>query len=365
MCFPRSMTSGLTLTTHQLALLIRPAANGVYRAQLPELARAELTAVHHLLTGTAPISVSLRTEGRAEFLDVELSDEAMSGAFGMALDNLSFVHCVFEVSGEEGTKRPHTPRDMQLLDQFPSDLISIQRYAGKTNEMWTHLGVVLAASAARRLSGGIWNGSAPVKMFDPMAGRGTTINRALMFGWDCAGIELDKTSFDDWATFSKHYLREHRVKHQHNRIRLKPQGERVTVTVSSGAEKAELPRAINIDLVQGKLADARKYFSKNSFDAVFADLPYGVQHTGTSGKSGAPDIEGLVAETLSSITGVVRAGGGVAFSWNTHNLGRNRMQAMLTDAGLEVVEADELGEISFTHIVDRSIRRDIVIARLP
>lgn len=350
----------------RVALLVRPAANRVYRRQLAAMAHAELVATHHLLTGRAPEHVAPRTVGRAEFLEVDVDDDALAGAFGAAMHNLSFVHAAFDVVPGPDDEHVYRPVDVPPLDQFPSDLITIQRYSGKTNEMWTHLGMALAVSASSCDHHGVWSGAVKPFLLDPMSGRGTTLNRALTFGWDSAGIEVDKAAFHDHASFLKNYLRDHRVKHAYDRHRLKPSGERLDVRVTSGPDTAELRDTVSMSVVRGEVGDARTWFAADTFDAVFTDLPYNVQHAGRGGGRGkkARPLEEVVGEALRSIASVARPGAGVALSWNTRSIPRGDLEAWMRDAGIPPVAPAEIGEVSFAHHVDRTIHRDLAIGRV-
>jgi len=88
------------------------------------------------------------------------------------------------------------PLELSRWDQLDSDLVSIQKYAGKTNEAFTKLllNVTLAASAfkAERRA---------LSVLDPLCGRGTTLNQALMYGFHATGVELDKKDFEAYALF--------------------------------------------------------------------------------------------------------------------------------------------------------------------
>ena len=65
---------------------------------------------------------------------------------------------------------------------------------------------VTVLAAGRRLDG-------PLTVLDPLCGRGTTINQALMYGYDGIGIELDGKDVDAYAAFLKTWLRRKRIKH--------------------------------------------------------------------------------------------------------------------------------------------------------
>jgi hypothetical protein len=51
----------------------------------------------------------------------------------------------------------------------------------------------------------------------------------------------------------------------------------------------------------------------------------------------------------------------MALSWNTRTLSRHELLAALDGAGLEIVDCGD--DASFSHQVDRSIARDVIVAR--
>jgi len=122
------------------------------------------------------------------------------------LANLSSVYGLFEVVGD-----PAAAGTAGALARFDDDLITIPKYAGKTNEQFTklllNLTLLASARAPRMLDG-------PVTVLDPLCGRGTTLNQALMYGYDAIGIERDGKDIDAYAAFLRTWLRRKRLKHQ-------------------------------------------------------------------------------------------------------------------------------------------------------
>ena len=51
-------------------------------------------------------------------------------------------------------------------------------------------------------------------MLDPLCGRGTTLNQALMYGFDAAGMDRDRKDFEAYAAFIQTWLKRKRVKHR-------------------------------------------------------------------------------------------------------------------------------------------------------
>ena len=50
-------------------------------------------------------------------------------------------------------------------------------------------------------------------MLDPLCGRGTTLNQALMYGYDGLGVETDGKDVDAYAAFLRTWLKRKRLKH--------------------------------------------------------------------------------------------------------------------------------------------------------
>ena len=100
---------------------------------------------------------------------------------------------------------------LRRLDRFDDDLLTILKYPGKTNEQFTKLllNVTLASSAfagepgRRRLA-----------VLDPLCGRGTTLNQALMYGFDAYGADIDARDVEAYAVFIQRWLKDKRLKHQ-------------------------------------------------------------------------------------------------------------------------------------------------------
>src|SRR4051812_21022790 len=188
----------------QYALLILPSTNRVYADASIALTQAELAAFNRAVLGDRLSAVEPRTIGGVPYVmfDAEQVDERDT-AF---LANLSSVYALFEVVGD--LLRPIA---LQPLDRFDDDLITIQKYQGKTNEHFTKLllNVTLLASAAapdmltRKL-----------RVLDPLCGRGTTLNQALMYGFDAAGVDRDQKDFEAYAAFIQTWLKRKRIKHK-------------------------------------------------------------------------------------------------------------------------------------------------------
>ena len=77
--------------------------------------------------------------------------------------------------------------DTGLHSPLPPDLVMTRRYKGKTNELFTQF----MCNLARYSSDFAVEPWASLRLFDPLAGGGTTLFTALVLGADVAGVEKD------------------------------------------------------------------------------------------------------------------------------------------------------------------------------
>jgi hypothetical protein len=344
------------------ALLLRASANRVFGASTFDLAAAELHALGDRALG-GPATIERAAIAGVEYLvaavDRPLADRAVD-----VLANLSGLHALFEVE-DDGRFHPLPFEPRRVLDE---DLVTIQRYVGKTNEQFTHLLVNLAlASGDGCLER--WMAGERLRLLDPVCGRGSTLNRAALHGIDALGIEVEQRDVAAYETFVTTWLQDKRLKHAVQRATLRKgrptAAHRVTITY--GPPKDPDAQRV-IDVVHDDSRSARDHHKARSIDLLVADLPYGVQHgsassdaaKGTRERSRGP--EGFLAEALPVWGELLRPGGGVALAWNRRTLSRERLVALAVQAGLEVGEA---GDERFVHRVDRSITRDVLIGRRP
>ena len=119
---------------------------------------------------------------------------------------------------------PATPSarcTLQRLDCLDDDLLTILKYQGKTNELFTKLLLnvtVLASGSAPRML------TDRLRVLDPLCGRGTTLNQVLMYGWHAAGVDVDSADFDAYAAFLPRWLKDKRLKHTATTAKLRRDG---------------------------------------------------------------------------------------------------------------------------------------------
>ncbi|MFL6205947.1 MAG: TRM11 family SAM-dependent methyltransferase [Acidimicrobiales bacterium] len=338
------------------ALLLRASGNRVFGESAFDLAIGELELFGaRALEGSAS-AARTRIAG-VDYLTVDLAQPIAPTELDV-LANLSGLHALFEVD-DHGRFRPLECTPRRVLDE---DLVTIQRYAGKTNEAFTHLLLNLALASGE---GAVerWLAGERLRLLDPVCGRGTTLNRAALHGIDAHGIEREQRDVAAYDTFVTTWLQDKRLKHTVQRATLR-RGRATTahrVTITYGASKDTSTHRV-IDVVHDDSRFARDHLTARSVDLLVGDLPYGVQHgsTGSSGRARGP--EAFLVEALPVWRDVLRPGAGVALSWNRRTLARARLVELASEAGLEVAGPED---DRFVHRVDRSITRDVLVGRRP
>jgi SAM-dependent methyltransferase len=341
----------------EYALLILPSANRVYAQAATDLTLAELAVFNEAVLDGRLTDLAATWIGGVGY--VTFAADELSERDTRFLSNASAAYALYRREGDLLGPVPLT-----ALDQFDDDLISIPKYPGKTNEQFTKLllnvTVLASAFAAESLD-------RPLRVLDPLCGRGTTLNQALTYGYDAAGIDLDGRDVEAYATFIRTYLKRKRIKHQAEygpvRRNKRVVGHRLTATLAPSKEQYKAGQTLSLDVVHADTIRAGEFFRPASFDVLVADAPYGVQHgsrTVAEGLRRAP--LDLLAGALPVWVDLLRPGGAVGISWNTHVAKREAAADCLRDAGLEVLDGPYA---RFEHRVDQAITRDILVARHP
>ncbi|QKG26143.1 TRM11 family SAM-dependent methyltransferase [Actinomadura verrucosospora] len=346
-------------------LLVSPSHNRVYAQSAAALVKAELAVFGERALGGRVRDIEETSIGGVPY--VTFSADGLTETDVRLLSNLSSLYALFEIEGEL-----LRPVGLRPLDLFPSDLLTIQRYSGKTNEYFTKLLLNVTAMATDSPMDLV---TGRPRLLDPMCGRGTTLNQAMMYGLDAAGIDVDGKDFDAYAAFIKTWLKNNRVKHQAEIAPIRREkavlGRRLHVTLGASKELYKSGETMEITVVNADSVGAGLFFRPGSFDLIVTDAPYGVQH-GSRSKGGArggqkagPRLSRSPVELLEAAVpewaGLLRRGGAIGISWNTFVGRREELAEILTSSGLEV--QDSGGYLDFRHRVDQAISRDLIVAR--
>ncbi|MCA2227332.1 TRM11 family SAM-dependent methyltransferase [Nonomuraea aurantiaca] len=335
------------------ALLILPAFNRVYGESAARLTLAELAFFGRRALESEVSDLGESVIGGLPYVTFETAAPLGAGDVAL-LSNLSSVYALYGIEGE--LLRPLT---VSPLDRLSSDLITIQKYAGKTNEHFTKLLLnVTVLASERRLD-------ERLSVFDPLCGRGTTLNQALMYGYDAYGADVDTKDFEAYTGFLKTWLKNKRFKHTAEIVPVRREralvGRRLNVSFSRSKEEFKSGDTQCVSVVNADTLRSREFFKPRSFDVVVTDAPYGVQHGSRGGGGGLSrsPLE-LIRKAAPVWAELLRPGGALGISWNTYGGTRDELAGILAKAGLDVVDLPD-----FEHWVDQAIVRDIMVARKP
>jgi len=346
-------------TVTRYGLLISPGTNRVYADSAVGLTRTELELFNRGVLGGKIGETDVVTIGGVRYVTFEA--DALTERDFTLLGNMSSVFAAFELVGEL-----LRPVELHRLDRYDDDLITIQKYPGKTNEQFTKLllNATLLASA--------WAGELLERRFrvlDPLCGRGTTLNQALMYGFDAAGVDLDQKDHEAYQAFITTWLKRKRLKHRvlesgPVRRERKVVGRRLRVELAPSKEEQKAGEVQLLDLVNADTTRAGEFFRPATVDVVVADAPYGVHHgSRTPTKGLARDPLSLLAAAVPVWAAILRPGGALGISWNTFVAKREEAAEVLAEAGLKV--CDEGPYLELRHRVDQAVIRDVLVATKP
>ena len=330
------------------AFLLYPHANIRYRQSLLQLAVQELSMTLSALGREA--EVVPQKMGGAMFLTFEaakLTERDMR-----MLSQLASVYMLFEM--EDGKL---TTLERTHPNYVGEDLPALLKYKGKTNEMFTDtmLTMALAASAFMPVH------DSQLVVCDPMAGRGTTLMLALRRGYHGVGIEIGKADVKEAADYMTRYLEFHRIKYKRTdsalTVRGQVGGRENKFVFSDSAEHFKDGDTRTLRLICGDTREAEALLKPNSVHLMVTDAPYGVQN-GTAGRQDS--IGGTIAAALPGWFDVLKSGGVLAMSFNTHVTRREGLVRLFEKAGFEIVQTANL-----EHWVEQAISRDVILARKP
>jgi hypothetical protein len=356
------------------ALLLRPASNRLYTKGAAALNSAELSVLQKGVLHTKLVDVEPAVIGGVEYVrfvaETELSDHDVAH-----LSNLSSAFALFRIVDDDHLA-PVTLAPVAYLDD---DLLTILRYKGKTNEQFTKLlfNVTLASVHAATTSGppdlhlaasaDEWPGRR-LRVLDPVCGRGTSLNQGLVYGFDVDGIEIDRAAYDAYHGFLVTWLKDKRYKHQVHTMPLrrdaKVVGRRFEIVFARDKDEYKADNVQRVRFVNDDTTETSEHYRKPVFDAVVADLPYGVQHASRArpdARSRRP--EDLLDAALPGWVGAMRPGAAMGLSFNTKVLKRGTLVDTLSRHGLDL--APTTADASFEHRVDQAITRDLVVALKP
>lgn len=326
-----------------------PHANIRYQESLEQLGKAELSCMLSALSISA--DVQLTHLGGAPFLTFNVPELTASQLY--ALSGHSALSFLAQQEGE--LLRPLSRPDR---DYLPRDLAEVLKYKGKTSAVFTRMMTNLALAASR-----FFQQEKPVTVLDPLCGRGTTCFTALQCGMNAVGLDVDRRDLKEAADYFSRYLQYHKLKHKLDQGSRTAKGQSVPDALYTLADTKEHYQAGNVRTLRLLLGDTGltgPLLRKTPADILVADLPYGIQHAPQDGRK-PESFAGMLRRVLPSWKEALRAGGGMAISFNTLTLPRKTLVEIISSAGFEVLDEAPFGPME--HFVEQAVVRDVVVAR--
>jgi len=281
--------------------------------------------------------------------------EDLSGTVQEALLKLSSNFILFAI--KDGLL---LPMNDEKKTYFKEDLSSILKYSGKTNEDFTAMMInvgVFSSKFDRSFN-------KPLKILDPMCGRGTTLYQGLIMGHNVSGVEINAKECVEIDKYMKRYLKFHKYKHDasHQTIIIdkKKKGTKYTIETADTVDNFKNKDRRTIQFAGGNTLDVNDFYKKDSFHVIVTDIPYGVQHSGTS-KEKPVDMEDLLQKAAVAWNRVLKKGGTVVISYNAFTLKKSTLKDMFEKAGYEVFTEGPYDK--FEHWVEQAVNRDVFVAR--
>lgn len=341
-------------------ILQNPGHNRVYYNLAAELALAELTIASERFN-TECKDISVKEIKGIRYLNIQAENE-LSAQDIDTVSRLSFVFAIYREEEREGESclTPVAATNYHYIDDKISSLL---KYQGKTNELFTKMMINVALLSSD------FNYNDEINLLDPVAGRGTTLFEATVYGFNACGIEIEPKPVADANLFFKKFIEAERYKHISDKRQVygRNKSEAIYISEFEYAKTKDLFKDEDnrkvLGLINGNSSDADKYFKRNSFNIIVGDLPYGISHGNTTVNrgSGTRNPSELLNSCVPAWSKVLKPGGTVVLAWNSFVASRQRLTQIFESNGFTVLKSDAYNR--FEHMVDKSIKRDIIVAK--
>ena len=327
---------------------IAPQKSTQYAALADALAphELELCPLGKQITNISPLQLGGQKYLRFELPDVPTAQQAYELGL-LAMTSAFFVY--YDKLGR--TAGPLLrPLETRVVPSLPPDIVMTRRYRGKTNELFTHFMCNIARFSSA-LSHRSWD---TLRVFDPLAGGGTTQLTAMILGAEAAGVEHDVQDVKSTVAFLKQYFSEQNLSYQVREERVKKIGRRWTF--ATNASRSQERASVRCILACGDTSQSPSLISGFRPHLIVADLPYGIQHKG--------ELTTLLGQALPVWASLLPLSGTITLAWESKRLPREEMIALVESVSpLTVLNEPPYNMLA--HRVDRVIKqRDVLVARL-
>lgn len=369
------------------ALLIKPKHFRTYNTQAEKICLAEFYLNNQSLNNFAK---EIKIENFGGLYYLTFNAENLTEEINKTLSRVSFVLGIFEI--EIVNKNQLLKPINKSFEYFVnSNISSLMKYSGKTNEDFTRLmlSVALASLKCQSLKRvdnekniSINNNKnnivsnektlncqnnfclENINILDPICGKGTSFE-GLAHGLNCYGVEIAPKVVEESATYLKKFLENERLKFNFKKEKFSGAGKsfKAEKFVFEIAKTKENKNPKHFEIISGNTIYTDKYFKKNSIDIIIGDLPYGVKHSNITNEkqnSFTRSPEMLLKESIPIWKNVLKENGVLVISWNTFLLSKHDFCQILQNNGFKIFD-NELYN-SFEHRVDQAINRDFVVA---
>ena len=342
-------------------LLRNPGHNRVYYLESEQLALAELTLTTQRFDQTCNQLEAVHIAG-INYLTFTV-EQPLSQTELIWLSRLSFIFALFQqpTDTDNGSLQPVALTPLAYIDPKISMLL---KYSGKTNEIFTRMMINVGLLASN------FQYDDAIQLLDPVAGKGTTLFEGATYGFDVTGIEMERKWVHAATIFFKNFLERGKYKHTLARRAMYSSPDTAESFIQDFAyahDKADFKSEDtrkHLAMIAGNALHARRYFRAEKFHLIVGDLPYGIAH-GNVGRQKHNSLTRSPAELMEACLPefykILKTGGSLVLAWNKFVWSRAAFTELLTSNNFKVLDASPYDQ--FTHRVDQSIKRDIMVAR--
>ncbi len=341
-------------------ILQNPGHNRVYYNYSDKLALAELTIASKSFESACD-KIEITEIAGIRYLSFYTETPLIEKDIAI-ISGLSFVFAIYRLDQING--QDYLLPIRILSNEFIDGKISsILKYQGKTNELFTRMMINVAL-----MSSG-FDYKNKIRLLDPVAGKGTTMFESLKYGFNSYGVEISQKQVHEAIVFFKKFIEQERFKHTFAKRKVAGNGNSDGVHIQEfefARTKEDFKNGQNIlkfGMINADTQFSSSFFPSGSFHLIVGDLPYGIFHGSSSGrkkKSPSRNPLELLESCLSEWKKLLKKSGSIVLAWNSFLISRTDLSNLFRKEGLEILDTHPYD--MFEHKVDRSIKRDIIVA---